>query len=232
MDTQIRIDPDFLFHHLIPLEQLDGIPAQIILADQALDGLFDMCQGVLHTAIENMGHIMVGMVSRQCHRLLSSLDAALALQRADFHTDTAQSLAQLLQIDGVTILTDQVDHIHGNDHRMTQFDQLSGQIQVAFNIGAIHNVQNRIRMLIDQISTGNQFLRRIRRQGVDTGQVLNNDIVISLQRTFLLLHRNTGPVTHILIRTGQNVEQCCLAAVGIAGKGNFNAHAKIPLFQN
>ena len=47
-----------LFHDLlIPLEQLDRIPAQEAVIDFALDGLLDVCDGMLHTAGKDVGQL-------------------------------------------------------------------------------------------------------------------------------------------------------------------------------
>ena len=224
MGKQIAVQTHFLADQLIPLEELDGIPAQVVGRDLSLDGFLNVGQGMLHTAVIHMGDFMVGVVSGQGNCLLRGFHTALTLQGADLHTGAAQGPAQLFQINGVTVLPDQVDHVHGHHHGMAQFDQLGGQVQVPFDVGAVHDVQNGIGMLLHQILPGHQLLGRIGRQGVDAGKVLDDDIGFSLQRTLLLFHRDTGPVAHILVGTGQDIEQCRFAAVGITCKGNFDTH--------
>ena len=68
---------------------------------------------------------------------------------------------------------------------------------------------------------------------IDTGQVHDGDVLVSLQLAFLFLHRNTGPVTDELVRTGQGVKQRRFAAVRVARQGNFqlSLHVFSPFFQ-
>ena len=214
-----------LFHDLlIPLEQLDRVPAQEAVIDLALNGLLDVCNGMLHTAGKDVGQLTGLLLLGSGNRSLGSSLGALALQCADLHRLTAQLCAQLLQVDLITVLAHQIDHVHSHDHRDAQLDQLGGQVQVTLNVGTIDDVQDGIGLLLDQISTGNHFFQRVRRQRVDAGQVLNDNILIALQLAFLLFHRTAGPVADILVGAGQIVEQGRFTAVRVTGKCNLNAH--------
>ena len=73
---------------------------------------------------------------------------------------------------------------------------------------------------LDQIVTGDDFLQRVRRQGIDAGQVGDDDVVMLLQLAFLLLHGDARPVADELVGTGQGIEQRGFAAVRVARKGN------------
>ena len=83
-----------------------------------------------------------------------------------------------------------------------QLNQLGGQVQVTFNVGTINDIQDGIRLFIDQVTTGHNFLQGVGGQGVDTGQVLNDNVLLTFQAAFLLFNRNAGPVADILVRTG------------------------------
>ena len=125
---QIAVQVHLPADHFIPLKELDGIPAQIVGSNFALNGFLDMGQGMLYAAIVNMGDFSVGVISGQSHSFFCCFKTAFALQRTDLHTDTAQAAAEFFQIDGVTVLADQIDHIHCHHNRMSQLDELSGQI--------------------------------------------------------------------------------------------------------
>ena len=187
--NQRLVQLQLLLNLVITLEQLDGVPTQEAVINLALDGLFDMSDGMLNAASEHMGQ-------------LSSLHAAFALQCADLNSLAAQLCAELLQVDLITILADQVDHVDGHNHRNAQLNQLGGQVQVTFNVGTINDIQDGIRLFIDQVTTGHNFLQGVGGQGVDTGQVLNDNVLLTFQAAFLLFNRNAGPVADILVRTG------------------------------
>ena len=221
-----------LFHDLlIPLEQLDRVPAQEAVIDLALDGLLNVCDGVLHTAGKDVGQLTGLLLLGSGNRSLGSSLGALALQCADLNCLAAQLAAQLLQVDLIAVLADQIDHVDRHNNGDAQLDQLGGQVEVALNVGAIDDVQDGIGLLLDQVSTGDDLLQRVGRQGVDTGQVLDDDILIALQLAFLLFHGNAGPVANVLVGAGQVIEQGSLAAVRVTGQCNFNTHCvSFPLF--
>ena len=214
-----------LIHDLVvALEQLDSVPAQEAVIDFALDGLLDVSDGVLNAAGEDVGQLAALSSLCSSHSSPCSSLGAFALQCADLNSLTAQLGAQLLQVDFIAVLADEVDHVDSHDHGDAQLDELSGQVQVALDVGAINDVQDGIGLLLDQISTGDDLFQSVRRQGVDTGQVLDDDILLALQLAFLLLDGNAGPVADVLIRAGQIVEQGSLTTVRVAGQCNFNAH--------
>ena len=221
---QCLVEPQLFQHLLVPLEELDGVPAQEAVIHLALNALLNVGNGVLHTAGEHMGQLagLAGLGSGD--RSLGGGLGALALQCADLHCLTAQLCAQLLQVDGVAVLAHQIDHVHSHHHRDAQLDQLGGQVEVALDVGAVDDVQDGVGLLLHKVSTGDNFFQRVGGQRVDAGQILNDNVLVTLEFAFLFFHSNAGPVAHILVGAGQVVEQGRFAAVRVAGQCNFNAH--------
>ena len=155
---------------------------------------------------------------------------AIALQSGDLHYLAAQLLGQLLGVDGVAVLAHHVHHIDGDDHGDAQLSQLSGQVQVAFQIGAINDVQDGVRTLVDQIVSGYHFLQGVGGEGIDPGQVGDDDIVVLFQAAFLLFHGDAGPVADELIGAGEGIEQGRFTTVWIARQSNGDTHVGVPLF--
>ena len=158
----------------------------------------------------------------QLHRSLSSLLGPFSLQRADLDHVAAQSFPKLHQVNIVPVLANQVNHIHCHHNRIAQFQKLRCQVEVSFDVGSVDDIQNRIRMLLNQICTRYHFLRGVWRQGIDSRQILENHMPIPFQGAFLLFNRNTGPVSHILIGPCQRIEQRCLSAVWISRQSDFD----------
>ena len=221
-----------LIHDLIvALEQLDSVPAQEAVIDFALNGLLDVSDGVLNAAGEDVGQLAALASLCSSHSSLCGSLGAFALQCADLNSLTAQLGAQLLQVDLIAVLADEVDHVDRHDHGDAQLDELSGQVQVALDVGAVNDVQDGVGLLLDQVSTGDDLFQSVRRQGVDTGQVLDDDILRAFQLTLFLLNGNAGPVADVLVRAGQCIEQGRFTAVRVAGQCNFNTHCvSFPLF--
>ena len=162
--------------------------------------------------------------------LRSSVDAG-ALQCGDLDDLAAKFTRKFVQVDLVAILLHDVHHVDRHDHRDAEFGQLCGKIKVALKVRAVDDVENDIRAFRDKVCSGNDLFQRIRGQGVDTGKVLNDDIVMLAQTAFLFFYRDARPVTDILVGTGQSVEQRRFAAVRVAREGNsdFFFHSSSPL---
>ena len=178
-----------------------------------------MGQGVFYAARKYVGqfrcfeHLMVF-----CHLncRFRNILTAFSFQCADRIYRGSDFSRQLLQINGVAVFVNQVHHIDGDDYRQTYFDQLSGQVQVPFQVGTVDDVQDYIRLFIDKIFSGYGFFQGIRRKGINAGKILNDYIVMAFQTAFFLFYGYAGPVAYILGTAGQFIEQCCFAAVGIA----------------
>ena len=61
-----------------------------------------------------------------------------------------------------------------------------------------------------------QFLRRIRRHGINPGKIRNQGSLISPDRAIFPVNRHPGEIAHMLIGTGQLVEQRRFSAVLIS----------------
>ncbi len=53
--------------------------------------------------------------------------------------------AQLREVDFVSVFAHDINHIHRDDHRDTQLQQLCGKVKIALHVGAVHNGDDRIR---------------------------------------------------------------------------------------
>ena len=234
----------FFLHLCIPLKQLDGIPAgQMFFHDSALmgaaigmmmmdrflailmgDQILDMGQGMLHAASEYMGGLAMAALTGQLCRLLDDILAAGALESRGFHHFAAQCRPQLPQINHVPVFPGDIDHIQGDNHGNAQFGKLGGQIQIALNIGGVHDIEDGVRLFCNQIAAGYHFFHGIGGKAVNAGQILNDDVIGALQLAFLLFYRNAGPIAHILIGARQIIEHGGFPAIGVARQGNLDGH--------
>ena len=183
---------------------------------------------MLHAAGEHVGQLPGLVALGQGHRLLGGLPAALSLQGAHLHHPAAQGGAQLVQVDLVPVLAHQVYHVHRHHHRDAQLNELGGEVQVALDVGAVHNVEDGVRLLLNQIVPGHHLLQGVGGQGIDARQVLDHHVLAALQPALLLFHRHAGPVAHVLAGAGQGVEQRGLAAVRIARQRDVKLHGSPP----
>ena len=214
-------DAEFFQHLVIPLEDLDGVPALLLLRQVVHRGLLDMGDGVLHRAGEGVHRNGFGALGG-LHSGFSGFHDAVALQSGDLNDPHAQFPGQLRYVDLVAVFADHIHHVDGDDHRDTQLGKLGGEVEVALQVRAVNDVQNGVGPFSHQIVTGHHFFQSVGGQGINTGKVHDDYIVMLLQLAFLFLHGDAGPVAHELVGTGQGVEQGRLAAVRVACQGNFD----------
>jgi len=208
-------------HLVVALEDLDGVPALLLLGQVVHRRLLDVGDGMLHGAGEGVHGDGLGGLGRS-HSRLRRFHDALALQGGDLHDLAAQLAAQLLHVDLVAVLADNVHHVDGDDNGDAQLGQLGGQVQVTLQVRAVDDVQDGIGALVDQVVTSHHLLQRVGGQGVDAGQVHDGHIIVLLQLALFLLHRDARPVAHELVGAGQRVEQGGLAGVRVARQRDLN----------
>ena len=244
-DDAFRIVVHFLFHRFnvpvdvvddglgqlqgfldffIPFEQFDAIPPFLMGREHSLGGFFNVGQGVFHRAVKGMfGHhhlLVFGHLGRQVGGFLDPFSCT----GRDLHHLTAHFLGQFLDVDDVPVFPDHVHHVHGHHHGDPQFSQLGAEIQVPFQVGPVHNVQDGIRPFLHQVGPGNHFFQSVGGEGINAGQVLDDHIRMAHEFSFFFLHGNPGPVSDELIGTRQGVEKGGLAGIGVPGKGNLEFH--------
>ena len=135
-------------------------------------------------------------------------------------------------MDVVPVFLDHIHHVDRHHHRDAELGELGGQIQVAFQVGAVDDVQDRIRPVVDEVIAGHHLFQRVRGQRVDARQVHNRDVAVLFQPAFLFLDRNARPVADKLVGAGQRVEQGGFPAVRIPRQGYSNIHrtSSLPIF--
>ena len=218
LDVRVHIlgDVELCEHLVVALKDLDGVPALL---------LFRQC---VHGRLLNVGDRVLDRTGERVHRHglggSGGLDGGLcrghdtvALQGRDLHDLAAELLRELVDVDLVAALAHDVHHVHSHDHRDAQFGQLRGEVQVALEVRAVHDVEDGVRALVDQIVAGDDLFERVGAERVNARKVHDDDVVMLFQAAFLFLDRDARPVAHKLIGAGQRIEQRRLAAVRVAG---------------
>ena len=139
------------------------------------------------------------------------------------HGDT-QDLLQLVDTHGAAVGPDLVHHVQGQDHGDLQLHQLHGQIKVALDVGGIHNVDDTAGAVVHQKVPGDDLLIGVGGQGINARQVRHRCLRVIADGAVLPVHGDTGEIAHVLIGTGELVEEGGLAAVLVAcqGKGQLS----------
>ena len=156
--------------------------------------------------------LIVGDMDRVVHEFLD----AFAVDGRNRDHGNAQQRFQLVDVDGSAVAPDLVHHIEGDDHGDVHFQQLHGQIEVALNIGRVHDVDDGAGLLLQDKIPGDQLLAAVGRHGINARQVRDQRIGAVADRPVLAADGHAGKVAHVLVGSGQLVEERCLATVLIA----------------
>ena len=207
-------------HLLIPLKQLDCIPPLLLVRHIVEHCFLYMGNGMLNTAAEGVGrnHLLLSLHS--LHYSINSLVYPGSLEGRDLHHGTAKLGRKPLYINLISLFGHNIHHVYSHHHRKPQLGQLSGQIEVTLQVGAVHYVEDCIRILVDQVVPGNHFFQCIWREGIDTRQICEADALVASVGSLFFLYSYTGPVSYKLIGSGKGIEQRCLTAVWVSGKCN------------
>ena len=158
-------------------------------------------------------------VLRHGHRLIDQLGNALSLGRHNGHHRHAQGTAQPLDIHRAAVGAHLIHHVQRHHRRDPQLQQLQGQVKVPLNVGGVHNVDDAVRLLVQDEVPGDDLLLGVGPQGVDARQVHHRAVFLSLHLAHLLVHGDPREIAHVLVGAGEGVEQGGLAAVLVSYQG-------------
>ena len=225
---------------LVPLQQLDGVPAQVgqagVAAAQLGDDLVDLVLDLVRVDHGVFGMVVVLVVGHRLVLVDQQVGAGAVLvvgrcveqgvQAAALpgrHRDDrdAQHFGQAVQVDLHAPLFHNVHHVQGHDHRLAQLQQLQCQVQPPLQGRGVHHVDDDVHLVAEDELPADRLLHGIRGQAVGAGQVHQVDVqTVVLDRALHLFHRDPRPVGDLEVGAGVGVEQGGLAAVGVADKTN------------
>ena len=160
LDVDVLAGTDHLVTDLvITLEELDGEEALLALRNVGGDLLLDLEDGI-HDFFREAGGTGLCLMDRELGRLLD----ARAVQRGDLHCLTAEVLLDLVEADLVAVLLYDIHHVHGHHHRNPELLQLCGEVEVTLEVRTIHDVQDRIRLRVDEVVSRDNLLQCVWRK--------------------------------------------------------------------
>ena len=232
--------PDDVFQHLLlVLIQLQAAQDVLIsfcqlagsepagnpgIAGVVIDQVHDAMETPVHgtIVIQSIAEVLTArtlLVAGHMDSMIHQLADALALQSGDWHHGDPQPLFQFVDQHGAAVFPDLVHHIQGQNHGNVQLHQLHGQIEVALNVGRVHNIDDASGLLLQNELAGHQLLTGVGRHGIDSGKIRHQGVLLTADDTVLAIHGDTGEIAHMLVGAGQLVKQSCLAAVLVSCQG-------------
>ena len=155
-----------------------------------------------------------------CHMdsVVHQLIHALILGGGDGNDRDAQHGFHLVDTHCAAVAAHLVHHVQRQHHGSVQLHQLHGQVEIALDVGGVHDVDDAGGLFADDELPGDDLLTGIGRHGVDTRQVSHFGFRVTFDGTALAVHRHAREVAHMLVGTSKLIEQGGLAAVLVAGQ--------------
>ena len=253
--ARVLAQVQLLHHGRVALEELGRRVARghAVRLRRLLHQMLDRVQRLVRRPGADIQLRRETVVLRRVHRAAHQLVQALALARADRHHRHAQPLLHGRQVDDVAVAAHLVHHVEGYHHRPPQLEQLKGQVEVAFKVGGVHDVDDHVGLLLDDEVAADDFLHRIGAEGIDARQIHDGYVRILIRhrlpvfvrapeaprqaqvgllavmmvqhRAGLFFDRHAGPVAHVLAAAGELVEEGGFAAVLVTGQGKGVMHS-------
>ena len=228
----LHFDDGVLDQLLLILAQLEQVEKLFLSLDELGGGEPAGDLGPLGVVLDDVAHRMDAPVHRAAgaevqhlrqNPVLGSgkqgihqLGDALVLGGADGHHGDPQCLTQLFYINAAAVAGELIHHVQGNHRGHLEGKQLQSQIQVPLDVGGIHNVEDGVRLGVQNKIPGDDFLLGIGPDGVNARQV--HDLMVGApDGAAFLVHGDPGKIAHMLIGSGEGVEQGGFAAVLVAG---------------
>ena len=104
-------------------------------------------------------------------------------------------------------------HIERDHHRDVHLEQLHREEEVAFDVRRVYDVDDRLRLFVEDEIARHDLLAAVRGHGINAGQIGHAGVRVAPHRAVLAVDRDAGEIADVLIRPRELVEQGGLAAV-------------------
>lgn len=223
----VAIQVKRLGHQLVALNQLSRRKTHRDMRRRGmvLDKVGDAVNAAMQcTAVWTIGRTEVQATGaleepRHVQGMIHQLADALVAGSANGDNRHAQQALEQVDVHGAAVGRHLVHHVESDDHGAIELHKLQRQVQVAFDVGGVDDIDDGIGMLVKDKLAAHNLLARVRRQGVNAGQVGNARLGVVTDSAVLAVDRHAGKVTDVLVGARKLVEQRGLTAVLVAGEG-------------
>ena len=155
-------------------------------------------------------------IFRDMYSVRNKLADTLVLGRADRNDRHAQDLLHKVDIDRAAVAGQLIHHVQRDNDRPVRLKKLHRQIQVALDIRRVNDIDDRVRLVVQNKIPRHDLLFGIRRHRIDARQVRYDRIRVSDYRAVLTVDCYAREIAHMLVRARKPVEKRRLSAVLIA----------------
>ena len=204
----------------IPLYELAGTEArrQSRSLGMVVDEMYDGVDAAVDSGIggTEVPHLRLLPVLRGRNGFVDQLRHTVSTGRADGNDRDAKHIAHFRDVDRAAVRVDLIHHIECQHHRYAQLQKLQGQVEIALDVGRVHDIDDAVRLLVEDEIACNDLLLRIRTERINAGQIDDLAILHIADIADLLIHGDARKIADVLVGAGQHVEQGGFATVLIA----------------
>ena len=161
-------------------------------------------------------HRIAFLIPRDVHRVVNQLVDPFVQGRGNRHHRDPEHFFHPVDVHRTAVAPHFVHHVQRQHHRHVQLHELKSQVQIALQIRCVGDVDDALRLLLQNIFPGDHFLLCVGRKGVNPRQVRHLSAGLSADDAGALVDRHPREIPDVLVCAGELVEQRRLAAVLIA----------------
>ena len=139
------------------------------------------------------------LIQRHMQGVIYQLVDAFIFCRGNGNHRNPEGFLHGVDIDRAAVSPNLVHHIKSQHHGNIQFHKLHGQVEIPLDIGSVHNIDNSFGFFPDNKLSGNNFLAGIGRKRINTGQIGNQCVRLSLYLPALSVYGHAGKIPHVLV---------------------------------
>ena len=216
---------DIFLHFLVPFQELDGevtggeALTKIGLFLQVFLNFLDAMLQFVSVIDMDMPVVCVGIFGAfiDLYDLIVKIVHALARLEDGGHHRQTEELRELVGIHVVTALHRFVEHVERYDHTEVHVDELCGEVEVAFEVACVDDIDHHIRCLLHELLAHVELFGGVGGERIGAREINEVEgVAFILGMSFLGIHGHARIVAYALVRTGGKVEERGLATVGVA----------------
>ena len=162
------------------------------------------------------------MVARDVQRMVDELLDALVFRRRNRDDRDAERRLELIDVDVAAVRPHLVHHVQREHHRDAELHDLHREIEIALEVRRVDDVDDAVRMRVQEEIARDDLLIRIRRQRVHAREIRHARVRVQLHLPVLAVDRHAREIADVLVRARQLVEERRLAAVLVADERERN----------
>ena len=163
------------------------------------------------------------MIASHMNGMTHNLVHTLVFHGADGNDGNAENPFHSVDTNGSTIAFHLVHHVESQHHRYVELHQLHGQIEVAFDVGSINDIDDPARITFQDEATADDLFAGVGTEAVNARKIGHDGIWVTFDDAIFAVDCHTRKVADMLLATRQLIEKSRLSAVLIADESKGEA---------